>query len=85
MQDLVGMEVSAIKSDGGALQAHEKFHRGGHKLSIFHWGLRSIAGSHYFPKISLGCIPVHPGGGSNEGYDIDTAIISKAGHILQND
>ena len=52
IKNLVGVEVLALKSDWGALQVHEKFHRGGHKLSIFHWGLRSIAsGLNYFPKI----------------------------------
>ena len=62
MQNLAGVEISALKSDWGALQAHEKFHRGGHKLSTFHWGLGSItSGLHYFPKISLGCTPEHPG------------------------
>ena len=44
------MEVSASNSDWGALQVHErvgnhfpKVNCGGNKLSIFHWGLGSIA------------------------------------------
>ena len=47
MQNLAGVEISALKSDWGALQAHEKFHRGGHKLSTFtpvHPGLGSEVG-----------------------------------------
>lgn len=40
MQDLVKVEISALKSDWGALQAHERIgNPGGHKLPIFHWGL----------------------------------------------
>ena len=30
MLNLVGVEISALKSNWGALQGHEKFHRGGH-------------------------------------------------------
>ena len=68
IKNLVGVEVLALKSDWGALQAHEKFHWGWHKLSIFHWGLRSIAsGLHYFLNFSgvhpdaPRCTPEHPG------------------------
>jgi len=57
MQNLVGVEISALKSDWGALQAHEKggnhflkIHWGWHKISTFQWSLRSIpSGLHYFP------------------------------------
>ena len=53
---------------------HEKFQRGGHKLSISHWGLGSIAsGLHFFPKISLGCTPMHsdaPRPGQGVGYRV---------------
>ena len=59
MKNLDRVEISILESKRGALQANgkgdncfPKFHRGGHKLSIFHWGLRSIAsGLNYFPKI----------------------------------
>ena len=69
MQNLVGVEISALKSDWGALQAQEKggthipkFLRSEHKLAIFHWGLGSItSGLLYFPDNSLGCTPMHPG------------------------
>ena len=59
MQNLVGVKISALKSDWGARKAHEKFHRGRHKWSIFHWSLGSIAsGLHHFPINFSG---VHPG------------------------
>ena len=47
---------------------------------LYSWGLGSItSGLHYFPKISLGCTPIHPGAprctpgrGSEVGSDMDT-------------
>ena len=71
MKALVRVEISTLESEWGALQVHgkgdnyfPKFQWGRHKLSIFHWVLRSIAsGLHYFPKISRGaprCTPMHP-------------------------
>ena len=51
-----------------------KFHRGGHKLPIFHWGLGSIASGLLFSLNFSGvhpdeprCTPVHPGRGSEVG------------------
>ena len=59
MQNMVGMKISVLKSDWGALYAHEKGWQRFIKIPQITYiplgfGLNCVGLQHYFPKISLG-------------------------------